>query len=38
MEREQIVVPTYLTHNILDEAHSQAGRLGLAKTFGMDST
>lgn len=35
MERKQIVVPTYLIHNILDEAHSQVGHLGFAKTFGM---
>ena len=35
MEREQIVVPTYLTHNILDEAHCQVGHLGVGKTFEM---
>ena len=28
MEREQIVVPTYLTHIILHEAHCQVGHLG----------
>ena len=38
MEREQIVVPTYLTHIILDDAHCQyvtVGHLGVAKTFEM---
>ncbi|CAB4013729.1 Transposon Ty3-G Gag-Pol poly [Paramuricea clavata] len=34
-EREQIVVPTYLTPNILEEAHCQVGHLGVAKTFEM---
>ena len=35
IEREQIAVPTYLTHNILDEAHCQVGHLGVAKTLEM---
>ncbi len=34
-EREQIVVPTYVASNILQEAHFQVGHLGVAKTFEM---
>ena len=34
-EREQIVVPTYVTSNVLQEAHRQVGHLGVVKTFEM---
>ena len=34
-ERDQIVIPAYLTAGILEEAHGQVGHLGIAKTFEM---